>query len=224
MKQERIAYMQNCDVCQRNKSEHVPYPRLLQPIPVPKRAWLHISMDFIEKLPKSQGYDTILVVIDRFTKFGHFIRLTHPFTAKSAAQVFLDHVYRLHGLPESINTDIDKVFTSVFWRELFKVMGVELNYSSSYHPQIDGQGERLNQCVESYLRCMTGELPSQWSKWLSLAEWWYNSTYHSSLDMTPFEALYGYKPIPLPLGPYMDSMVPAVTNMVQEEEQNLKLH
>lgn len=91
-------------------------------------------MDFIEKLPKSQGYDTILVVIDRFTKFGHFIRLTHPFTAKSVAQVFLDHVYRLHGLPESIITDRDKVFTSVFWRELFKVVGVELNYSSSYHP------------------------------------------------------------------------------------------
>ena len=201
MKQDVIAYVQNCGICQKNKAEHVPYPGLLQPIPVPKQAWLHITMDFIEKLPKSQGYDTILVVIDRFTKFGHFIRLTHPFTAKMVAQNFLDHIYRMHGLPESIITDRDRVFTSVFWKEMFKLVGVELHYSSSYHPQTDGQSERLNQCVKSYLRCMTGEFPSQWSKWLSLAEWWYNSTYHSSLNMSPFEALFGYKPTPLPLGP-----------------------
>ena len=138
MKQEVISYVQSCDICQRNKSEHVSYPRLLQPIPVSKQAWLHISMDVIERLPKSQGYDTILVVIDRFTKFGHFIRLTHPFTAKEVAQAFLDNIYKLHGLPESIITDRDKIFTSKFWKELFKLVGTELHYSSSYHSQTDG--------------------------------------------------------------------------------------
>ncbi|XP_071939847.1 uncharacterized protein [Coffea arabica] len=214
MKQRVISFVQNYDICQKNKSKNVPYPGLLQPIPVPKQAWLHISMDFIEKLPRSQGYDTILVVLDRFTKFGHFMMLIHPFTAKNVAQVFLDNIYKLHGLLESIITDRDKVFTSGFWKELFKIVEIELYYSSSYHPQTDGQSKRLNQCVENYLRCMTGELLSQWRKWLSLAEWWYNSTYHSSLDMTPFEALFGYKPTPLPLGPYLDSVVPVVSNTV----------
>ena len=219
MKQEVVTFIRNCDTCQRNKSENVLYPGLLQPIPVPTQAWTHIAMDFIEKLPKSQGYDTIVVVIDRFTKFGHFIRLSHPFTAKEVALAFLDNIYRMHGLPESIITDRDKVFTSGFWKELFKVMGTELHYTSSYHPQSDGQSERLNQCVENYLRCMTGEMPSQWSKWLSMAEWWYNSTYHSSLQMTPFEALFGYKPVPLPLGHYLDSVIPAASNLLQERNR-----
>ena len=97
----------------------------------------------------------------------------------------------MHGLPESIITDRDRIFTSGFWRELFKVMGTELHYTSSYHPQSDGQSERLNQCVENYLRCMTGVMPFQWSKWEAMAEWWYNSTNHSSHEMTPFEALFG---------------------------------
>ena len=97
-----------------------------------------MTKDFVEKQPKSQGYYTVLVVIDILTKFGHFIRLTHPFIAKTVAQVFLDHIYKLHGLPESIITDRDKVFTSVFWKELFKLVGVSLHYSSAYHPQTDG--------------------------------------------------------------------------------------
>ena len=114
MKQEVITFIRNCDTCQRNKSENVPYPGLLQPISIPTQAWTYISMDFIEKLPKPQGYDTILVVINRFTKFGHFIKLTHPFISKVVAQAFLDNIYRMHGLPESIITDRDKVFTSGF--------------------------------------------------------------------------------------------------------------
>ena len=98
-------------------------------------------------------------------------------------------------------------------------MGTKLHYTSSYHPQSDGQSERLNQCMENYLRCMTGEMPSQWSKWLNMAKWWYNSTYHSSLTITPFEALFGYKPVPLPLGPYLDYVVPAASNMLQERNR-----
>ena len=97
--QELVSFEQNCDICQRNKSENVPYPGLLQAISKRKQSWPHISMDFIERLPKSQGYDTILVVIDRLTKFGHFIILTHPFKAKNVAQVFLDNIYKIHGLP-----------------------------------------------------------------------------------------------------------------------------
>ena len=102
-----------------------------------------------------------MVVIDRLTKVGHFIALAHPFSAKQVAQIFLDNIFRLHGLPESIVSDRDRIFTSTFWSELFKLVGTELHYSSAYHPQSDGQSEKVNQCVESYLPCMTGEFPNQ---------------------------------------------------------------
>ena len=139
IKQEIIAFIYNCDICRRKKFENISYPGLLQPISISKQVWSHISMNFIEKLAKLQGYDTILAVIDRFIKFGHFIMLTHPFIAKVVAQAFLDNICKIHGLPESIITDRDKAFTNGLWRELFKVIGIELNYSSSYHPQSDGQ-------------------------------------------------------------------------------------
>ena len=211
-----MQFIQASDVCQRYKAEHVHLPGLLQPLPIPRLAWTHVTMDFIESLPNSQGYDTIMVVIDRLTKVGHFIALSHPFSAKKVAQLFLDSIFRLHGLPESIVTDRDRIFTSTFWQELFRLVGTDLHYSSAYHPQSDGQSERLNQCVESYLRCMTGEFPTRWSSWLAMAEWWYNSSYHSSLQLTPFEALYGYKPVPLPLGPYVDTIIPAAAQLLQE--------
>jgi transposase InsO family protein len=110
------------------------------------------------------------------------------------AQHFLNHVYKLHGLPSVIISDRDKVFTSALWKELFRLTETTLNMSSAYHPQTDGQTERLNQCLETYLRCMVHACPSKWAKWLSLAEYWYNTTYHSALGKTPFEVLYAYPP------------------------------
>ena len=154
-------------------------------------------MDFIEKLPSSDGFDKILVFIDLLTKFGHFIPLTHPFSAELVAQKFLDQIYRLHGLPESIVTYRDKIFTSILWKELFRLLGTQLNYSTAFHPQSYGSSERLNQCLEVYLRCMTGERPHNWSKWIALTEWWYSTNFHNSLKMTLFQALYGYEPPPL---------------------------
>jgi hypothetical protein len=127
-------------------------------------------MDFVEGLSKSSRFDTILVVIDKYTKYGHFIPLAHPFTALQVAQDFMEHVYKLHGLPESIISDRDKIFTSAFWRYLFKLTDTQLLMSSSYHPQTDGQTERLNQCLESFLRCNVHSCPKQWAKWLPLAE------------------------------------------------------
>jgi transposase InsO family protein len=126
-------------------------PGLLQPLPIPAQAWDIISLDFIEGLPKSGRFDTILVIIDKFTKYGHFIPLSHPYIAMSVAQVCVDQIYKLHGLPKIIISDRDKVFTSIFWQQLFKLTDTTLNMSSSYHPQTDGQTERLNQCLETYL-------------------------------------------------------------------------
>jgi transposase InsO family protein len=101
-------------------------------------------MDFITGLPKSEGKTTIMVVVDRLTKYSHFFALSHPFTAADIAQVFLDNIYKLHGLHLSIVSDRDVIFTSKFRKGIMKKLGVKLNYSSAYHPQSDGQTERVN--------------------------------------------------------------------------------
>lgn len=167
---------------------------MLQPLPVPETAWQIISLDFIEGLPKSINADTILVVVDMFSKYAHFVPLLHPFSALKVAQLFLDSVYKLHGLPQSIVSDRDKIFTSRLWQELFRLSGTTLKLSSSYHPQTDGQTERVNQCLETFLRSFAHACPKKWVHWLSLAEYWYNTSFHSSLGRSPFEVLYGRSP------------------------------
>jgi len=104
-------------------------------------------MDFVEGLPRSKNVNCILVVVDSFTKYAHFSALSHPFTAAGVAKVFLDQIYRLHGMPTAIISDRDRIFTSKFWSELFRLADVKLQMSSNYHPQSDGQTERLNQSM-----------------------------------------------------------------------------
>ncbi len=151
-------------------------------------------MDFIEGLPKSDGKDSIMVIVDRYSKYGHFVALTHPYTVREVAKAFFNTVYKLHGLPEKIISDRDKVFTSGVWKELFKMLGTKLQMSSAYHPQSDGQTERLNRCLETFLRCMCSQHPQRWCRWLAHAEWWYNTNFHSALGTTPYKALYGREP------------------------------
>ena len=126
-------------------------------------------MDFIVGLPKSQEKYVIFVVIDRFSKYAHFMALSHPYTSCSVAQMSLDSIYKLHGLPNSIVSDRDSVFLSHFWQLLFKLLKVDLKMSTSYHPQTDGQTEVVKKCLECFLRCMTGERPKEWVQWLPLA-------------------------------------------------------
>jgi hypothetical protein len=150
-----------CITCQQAKPDRAKYPGLLQPLPVPAAAWQIISMDFIEGLPCSGRCNCILVVVDKFSRYAHFIGLSHPFTAASVAAAFMDNVHKLHGMPESIVSDRDRVFTSAFWKELFRRSGTFLRMSSSYHPQTDGQTERVNQCLEAYLRCFCHACPTK---------------------------------------------------------------
>lgn len=139
--------IRGCDVCMRAKHENVALPGLLQPLPIPDTIFTDISMDFIGGLPKVKGKDTIFVVVDRLTKYAHFMVLGHPFSAKDVAQVFLDNVYKLHGCPTSIISDRDPVFLSSFWTEFLHLQGVEAKLSTAYHPQTDGQTEVVNRCL-----------------------------------------------------------------------------
>ena len=180
-------------------------------------------MDFIEGLPKSRGKDTILVVVDRLSKYAHFLALSHPFSAATVVQLYFEHIFKLHGLPKTIVSDRDKIFLSRFWQELFSLLKVSLHMSSAYHPQSDGQTEVVNRCLEGYLRCITGEKPVEWVLWLPLAEWWYNSNWHSSTGVTPFEAVYGQPPalhVPYLAG---DSKVEAVDRSLKARKECLKM-
>ncbi|GMJ10271.1 hypothetical protein HRI_004696300 [Hibiscus trionum] len=215
--------VRECGVCQRNKGD-LSHPRgLLQPLPIPDKVWTSISMDFVEGLPKSRGNDVILVVVDRLSKYGHFIPLSHPYTAKDVARIFLENIFKLHGMPSTIVCDRDRVFMSYFWKELFLRLGTVITPSTAYHPETEDQTERVNQCLETYLRCMSGEKPKEWSDWLHLAEWWYNSSYHASIKTSPYQALYGQEPaahIPYLAG---ESVVAAVDRGLQQREAALKM-
>ena len=187
-------YIHQCIVCQQAKHTNSKPAGLLQPLPPPDSPWTELTMDFIEGLPNSECANSILVVVDRLTKYAHFLPLHHPFTATSVAKVFLDNVVKLHGIPKTIISDRDKIFTSKFWRNLLQSMGIELHYSTAYHPQTDGQSERVNQCLEQYLRCAVQDNPRHWRRWLSMAEFWYNSSFHTALQCSPFQALYHIAP------------------------------
>ena len=152
-----------------------------------KISWSFTSMDFIEGLPKFNQYSIILVVVDRFTKYAHFILVSHPYNATKIANLFSQHVMKLHGFLDSIISDKDPTFTSKFLGELFQVQGVKLLMSTTYRPQINGQLEATNKTLEGYLRCCVGDNPKTWSNWLTMSEYCYNTNLKRviSLPLTP---------------------------------------
>jgi hypothetical protein len=187
-------YVRACATCQRYKSEHLQSAGLLLPLPVPSIVWADIGIDFIEALPRVGGRSVILTVVDRFSKYCHFIPLSHPYSAESVAQAFFSDIVRLHGLPQSIVSDRDTVFTSLFWQELMRLTGIKLHMKTAFHPQSDGQTEAANKVIVMYLRCITGDRPLQWLRWLPWAEYVYNTAYQSALRTTPFKIVYGRDP------------------------------
>lgn len=137
-----------CEICQRIKVGTSRYVGLLQPLPIPDIPWLDINMDFIEGLPKSHSYGVVFVVVDRLTKFFHVIPLSHPYTAAKVAVAFMKEQFKLHGIPKSIVSDRDTIFTAHFWQESFKLQGTGLAMSLAYHPQFDGRTTMVNRSPE----------------------------------------------------------------------------
>lgn len=227
MKEQIRQYVQTCTICQQAKPGRVKYPGLLEPLSLPAGARQVVTMDFIDGLPQSHKYNSILVVLDKYTRYAHFLPLSHQFTIAKVAHSYLDNVYKLHGLPAAIISDRDPVFTSNFWRELFRIIGTELNMSTLYHPQADGQTERVNQCLEVYLRYFIHACPNKWSQYLALAEFWYHSSFHSALNTSPFAASYCHKPRHLGIEAALTCKVPALKDWLKEHklmQQILKQH
>ena len=144
--------MKECDTYQKLKHETCFPAGLLQPLPIPEKPWLDVSMDFVESLPKSHLKSVVFVAVDRLTKYTHFMAFSHPYTATEVANLNLHYVFKLHGMPLTIISDRDPVFTTHFWKELMKLQGVSLAMSSAYHPQSNGQTKVVNKSLEHYLR------------------------------------------------------------------------
>jgi hypothetical protein len=194
---------------------------LLMPLEIPPRPWFSISMDLIVELPETkQGFDSVLVVVDRFTKLAHFIPCKKNLTSHQLADLFVKEIFRLHGLPSEIVSDRGSIFISQFWNALMKTLNIKQSLSSAYHPQSDGQTERVNQCLETYLRSFSNYHQTNWAENLALAEFSYNSLEHRSLGCSPFEVSFGFNP-PLDVNLEMISEDhPSVKNFTEEIRLN----
>ncbi|CAN6679433.1 unnamed protein product [Malus baccata var. baccata] len=164
----------------------------MQPLPVPQWKWENITMDFVYKLPHTQnGFDGVWVIVDRLTKSAHFIPVREKYPLNKLAKLFITKIVKYHGVPVNIISDRDPRFTSKFWVAFQEALGTKLLYNTAYHPQIDGQSERTIQTLEDMLRSSVLQFGDSWHDRLNLMEFAYNNSFHSSIGMSPFEALYG---------------------------------
>ena len=207
------AYVASCDKCQRNKAASGKPTGLLQPLPVPESPWDSVSMDFITGLPLTKaGFNAILVVVDRLTKMAHLIPCKDTTTSEQFATLFFNNVIRLHGVPKSTVSDRGSVFTSNFWQTVCKLLGVTSLLSSSYHPQTDGQTERMNRVIGDMLRSYVDKSPELWDRYLTAAEFAINNAVNRSTGQSPFYMNYGRHPSTPVMREGADDTVPAATD------------
>ncbi|KAL0291559.1 UNVERIFIED_CONTAM: hypothetical protein Scaly_2632000 [Sesamum calycinum] len=188
------AYTRTCLVSQLDKVEEKKEAGLSQPLPIPEVPWQSISIDFISGFSKVNGMTSVLVVVDRFSKYGIFIVAPHVYPVETTAELFFINVTKYFCVPQGIISDRDAKFTGRFWTTLFNMMGTELKFSTTNHPQIDGQTERVNALVKDYLRHYMPASQRNWVDLLDVAQFSYNLHKSSATGMSPFELAYGQQP------------------------------
>uniref|UniRef100_A0A3B5QIQ0 Gypsy retrotransposon integrase-like protein 1 n=1 Tax=Xiphophorus maculatus TaxID=8083 RepID=A0A3B5QIQ0_XIPMA len=211
-------YVSACAVCARNKSSNRPPAGLLQPLPIPGRPWSHIAVDFVTGLPRSKGMTTILTIIDRFSKACHLVPLRKLPTAAQTAKLLIKHVFKLHGIPQEILSDRGPQFISQVWRQFCSALGARVSLSSGYHPQTNGQTERMNQELEAALRCLTSTNPDDWAPHLPWVEYAHNCHTSAATGLSPFEVVLGYQPPLLP-GDESDISVASVRHHIRRSHK-----
>jgi len=199
-------YCLACGVCQGSRVIRTKPHGELAPLPIPANPWEQISMDFITDLPASKSiegaeYDSVLIVVDRFSKMAHFIPTRKDLSTEELAHLVLREIVRIHGLPAKIVTDRGSLFAAEFWGDLMHILRISRDMSTAYHPQTDGQTERLNSLLEQYLRSYINYNQDDWVSWLPLAEFAYNNSCHASIKDSPFRIVYGLDPRMDFLGP-----------------------
>ncbi|KAK5773358.1 hypothetical protein PVK06_049664 [Gossypium arboreum] len=224
MKRDISDFVSKCLICQQVKAEHQVPSGLLQPIMIPKWKWDRVTIDFVSGLPLSSSRkDAIWIVVDRLTKSAHFIPVHTDYSLDKLAELYVSQIVRLHGVPISIVSDRDPRFTSRFWKKLQEALGTKLHFSTAFHPQTDGQSERIIQILEDMLRCCILEFGGTWERYLPLIEFAYNNSFQSSIKMAPYEALYGRKcRTPLFWTELNESKIFGV-DLIKEAEQKLKV-
>ncbi|RVW70732.1 Transposon Ty3-G Gag-Pol polyprotein [Vitis vinifera] len=194
MKCDIAQFVAQCLVCQQVKVEHKRPAGSLQPLAIPEWKWEHITMDFVIGLPRTLGgNNAIWVIVDRLTKSAHFLPMKVNFSLDRLTSLYVKEIVRMHGVPVSIVSNRDPRFTSRFWHSLQKALGTKLSFSTAFHPQTDGQSERVIQVLEDLLRACILDLQGNWDNHLPLVEFAYNNSFQASIGMAPFEALYDRK-------------------------------
>ena len=194
MKIDVSEFVTKCLVCQKVKAEHQVPSRLLQPIKIPEWKWDRITMDFVCELPLTgRKHDLVWVVVDRLTKLAHFLPMRTDYSLDKLAELYIKEIVRLHRIPISIISDRDPRFTSRFWGKLQKALGTRLNFNTAFHPQMDGQSERVIQILEDMLRSCVIDYEGSWDRHIPLVEFVYNNSFQSSIGMEPYKALYRIK-------------------------------
>ncbi|KAF8760023.1 hypothetical protein RHS01_01856 [Rhizoctonia solani] len=219
-------HVDSCETCQRiRKPKYASIPP--QPLELPVRPWQHISYDMIVDLPKDGAYDSILVIVDSFTKYVILVECSKKLKAPELAELFLRHVWKKYGMPEKTISDRGRVFNNKFLKALYQRLGIDPHFSSAYHPQSDGQTERVNPSVEHFLRAYSGTNQRDWVKWLPMAEFAYNNAVHSATGKSPFKALHGWEPTLTPSNiptdvPEADKLAEAMEAQWREVESALR--
>ncbi|QRW01036.1 Transposon Tf2-1 polyprotein [Ceratobasidium sp. AG-Ba] len=210
-------FVNTCDVCQKTKPKRHGKIGYLQPIPIPEQPFEVITLDFIMDLPESQGYNAILVIVDKLTQYAHFIACTTKINEVETAALFREHIWSQYGLPRQIISDRDARWTGAFWDHLTTILGIKRALTTAHHPQADGQTEVMNQTLEIMLRSYVDDTKANWKELLPALAFSYNTSIHSATKQTPAFLLRGFEPLrPLHLLAQTSERIPRIESELAE--------